>query len=186
MSAIAIQNILPTLARAARNSELLQPHAATLTRSGYRPAMPPTRNYNHYTSCHYSKDKPSAHAEKVALTKFRRYYQSRNASDAKIRRKLRKTTIIVARLNPSVRSYPNQHDNHLHDNHLNDNHLHDNHLHDNHLHDAHRHDPSHIHQFKNSAPCYHCLALLKDYGVRKVVFTTDYGEPQREKGVSIR
>lgn len=154
-SSSSIQNVFTKLGRAARNSELLQKHAATLTRSGYRPAMPPTRNYNHYVSCHYSTDKPSAHAEKVALTKFRRYHQSRAANDAKIRRKLKKTSILIARINPLAA-------------------------------DNHTHTHEDIPQFKNSAPCFHCLELLKDYGVRKVVYTLDGGEPQREKDKSVR
>ena len=144
----AITHIFSKLAKAAANSELLQQHAAVLTRAGYRPAMPP--GYNHYVACRYSADKPSAHAEEVALSKFRRHHQVRHSSDAKIRRKLKKTSILIARLNTaSTNTNPEK-------------------------------------PFKNSAPCYHCLALLKDYGVRKVVFTTDGGEPQCEKGKSIR
>jgi hypothetical protein len=150
----AIQNIFSTLAHTARNSELLQQHAAVLTRSGYRPVGQAT-GYNHYVACRYSVDKPSAHAEKVALTKFRRYHQMRAANDAKIRRKLKKTSILVARLNPAAAITT---DNIC----------------------------THPPQFKNSAPCHHCTALLKAYGVSKVIFTTDYGEPQCQKGKSAR
>lgn len=148
MSASAIDHNLRMLAPCARNSELLQQHAAIIMRSGYRPVVV-AMGYNHYAPCHYSIDKPSAHAEKVAISKFCHYYQARAASDAKIRRKLKKTSILVARINQ---------------------------------------DASHtqIHQFRNSAPCYHCNALLKSYGVRKVVFTTDGGEPQCQKGKSAR
>jgi len=159
----AIQNIFSKLALVARNSELLQQHAAVLTRSGYRQIDNAT-GYNHYVACRYSVDKPSAHAEKVALTKFRRHHQIRAANDAKIRRKLKKTSILVARLNPQApipalipAPEPANADPHIH-----------------------------LHQFKNSAPCYHCTALLKAYGVRKVVFTSDGGEPQCQKGKSVR
>ena len=161
----AIQNIFSTLAHTARNSELLQQHAAVLTRSGYRPVGQAT-GYNHYVACHYSVDKPSAHAEKVALTKFRRYHQMRAANDAKIRRKLKKTSILVARLNTrqaqALPNLPNQQNPPNPD-----------------LHQC-------TQQFRNSAPCYHCTALLKSYGVSKVIFTTDYGEPQCQKGKSAR
>lgn len=149
----AIQNIFSKLAHVARNSELLQQHAAVLTHSGYRP-MSQTTGYNHYVACRNSADKPSAHAEKVALTKFRRYHQVRDANDAKIRRKLKKTSILVVRLNTTA--VPND--------------------------DACVHLP----QFKNSAPCSQCTALLKVYGVKKVIFTTDCGEPQCQKGKSVR
>jgi len=142
-----LNDVFNKLGDKALNSELLQRHAAVLTRSGYRPAMS-LNNVNHYTECHYSVDKPSMHAEKVALTKFRRYYQSRDSNDAKIRRKLKKTSMLIARVNQSSET-----DKHI---------------------------------FRNSAPCYHCLALIKDYGVRKVVFSTDYGEPQCQKGESIK
>ena len=149
-----IQNILSKLAHVARNSELLQQHAAVLTRAGNRPVSNAT-GYNHYVACRYSIDKPSAHAEKVALTKFRRHHQMRAANDAKIRRKLKKTSILVVRLNPLTSTNP-----------------------------AHTHDD--IPQFKNSAPCYHCMELLKNYGVQKVVFTLDCGELQCKKDKSIR
>jgi len=163
MSAIpksAIQNLFSKLAQVARNSELLQQHAAVLTRSGYRPVSQAT-GYNHYEACHYSADKPSAHAEKVALTKFRRYHQARASNDAKIRRKLKKTSILVARINTrQAQALPPNPDLLAAD--------------------------QCVHQFRNSAPCYHCTALLKSYGVRKVIFTTDGGEPQCEKGKSAR
>ena len=151
----AIDNVFSKLANAARNSELLQQHGATLTRSGYRPVVA-AMGYNHYVACRYSTDKPSAHAEKVALTKFRDYYQARAASDAKIRRKLKKTSILVARINQAATTLADA--------------------------DGCEHTPL----FRNSAPCYHCTALLKAYGVRKVVFTTDGGEPQCQKGKSAR
>ncbi len=143
----AIQNIFSRLAHVARNSELLQQHAAVLSRSGNRP-IGHSAGYNQYTACHYSTDKPSAHAEMVAITKFRRYYQARNANDAKIRRKLKKTSIIVVRRK---------------------------------LADTNDDSCNHLPQLKGSAPCYHCTALLKDYGIKKVIFSTDCGEPQREK-----
>jgi len=161
----SIQNIFSKLADVARNSELLQQHAAVLTRSGYRPIGNAT-GYNHYVACRYSVNKPSAHAEKVALTKFRRHYQMRAANDAKIRRKLKKTSILVARLNPQSQAISqalvpalitSNNDSCLHQT-----------------------------QFKNSTPCYHCTALLKAYGVRKVVFTSDSGEPHCKKGKSVR
>lgn len=161
----AIQNVFSKLVQVASNSELLQQHAAVLTRAGNRP-ISKTIGYNHYEPCHYSTDKPSAHAEKVALTKFRRYHQARAANDAKIRRKLKKTSILIARINtrqaqalpnpPNLQNPPNPD-----------------------LHQC-------AHQFRNSAPCYHCTALLKSYGVSKVIFTTDRGEPQCEKGKSAR
>lgn len=146
-----IHNIFSKLADAAQSSELLQQHAAVLTRSGYRPVMP-LNNYNHYTACRYSNDKPSIHAEKVALTKFRRHHQMRAANDAKIRRKLKRTSILVTRRNPQATAD------------ITDDTI----------------------LFKSSAPCYHCIALLKDYGIRKVVFTDDYGEPQCKKVKSTR
>jgi hypothetical protein len=149
----AIQNIFSKLVNVARNSELLQKHAAVLTNSGYRP-VGQTTGYNHYVACRNSANKPSAHAEKVALTKFRRYHQVRDANDAKIRRKLKKTSIVVIRLNPAAATNDDT--------------------------------CTHLPQFKNSAPCYHCAALLKVYGVRKVIFTTDGGEPQCQKGKSVR
>lgn len=160
----AIQHLFSKLAHVASNSELLQQHAAVLTRSGYRP-IGNAAGYNHYVACRYSTDKPSAHAEKVALTKFRRHHQMRDANDAKIRRKLKKTSILVARLNPQHASIPTISPataavNPVH--------------------------YIHSHQFKNSAPCYHCTALLKAYGVRKVIFTSDDGEPQYKKGKSVR
>lgn len=150
----AIDNVFSKLSHIASNSELLQQHGATITRSGYRPVVA-AMGYNHYVACRYSTDKPSDHAEKVALTKFRQYYQSRAASDAKIRRKLKKTSILVARLNSSTALADV---------------------------DGCNHTP----QFRNSAPCYNCTALLKAYGVRKVIFTTDGGEPHCQKGKSAR
>lgn len=156
-----IQNILSKLAHVARNSELLQQHAAVLTRAGNRPVSNAT-GYNHYVACRYSIDKPSAHAEKVALTKFRRHHKMREANDAKIRRKLKKTSILVVRLNPQALAPGLANTTFNNESCL--------------------HQP----QFKNSTPCYHCTALLKAYGVRKVVFTTDCGEPQYKKGKSVR
>lgn len=154
----SIANIFSKLACAARNSELLQQHAAVLTRSGYRPAMT-INNYNHYTSCRHSVDKPSLHAEKVALSKYHDYYQQRNANVAKIRRKMKRTSMIIVRLNPAQNGNRDSDDD--------------------------GDDITILPQFKNSTPCYHCLELLKFYGVNKVIFTTDCDEPHCEKGKSI-
>lgn len=158
----ALTNVLSKLAQVATNSELGQQHAAVLTRAGNRP-ITTTIGYNHYESCRYSTDKPSAHAEKVALTKFRRHHQARASNDAKIRRKLKKTSILIARINTRhAQMHATNPD----------------------LQDGDQHPCTN--QFRNSAPCYHCTALLKSYGVRRVIFTTDGGEPQREKGKSTR
>ena len=132
------------LSTEASKSILLQKHSALLTSSGHR--MTRFTGYNDYVKSHYSNDDPSVHAEDKTLKRFIWHEQTRHSSDAKIRRKLRKMQLFIARLNQnSALDY----------------------------------------QFSNSEPCYHCLATLKNYGIKKVVFTSYYGEPHCKKGKSI-
>jgi len=40
-------------------------------------------------------------------------------------------------------------------------------------------------EFRNSAPCFHCLSALRNYGIKKIVFSTDEGgSPQCKKDKS--
>jgi tRNA(Arg) A34 adenosine deaminase TadA len=40
-------------------------------------------------------------------------------------------------------------------------------------------------EFRNSAPCFHCLSALRNYGIKKIAFSTDEGgSPQCKKDKS--
>lgn len=137
------------LAITASRGEQLHRHSAGLTGASHRKkAYPPGHNHYENTSHRSSGDIPSIHAERDALERYLRYHQTRHSSNAKIRRKLAKLTLLIARLST--------HGDHA------------------------------VASFKNSAPCHHCVALLRNYGVKKVIYTTDCGEPQRKKAESTR
>jgi len=140
-----LNHLFSKLALEALNSELLQKHSAMLSKSGLRQTR--FTGYNHYGKYNFTNDNPSIHAECDTLDRFIWYQQTRHSNNAKIRRKLKKLQLFIARLNMNVNN---------------------------------------PYEFSNSAPCFHCLNTLKNYGIKKVVYTSDYGETQCKKDKPIR
>jgi deoxycytidylate deaminase len=85
------------LATKAIRSELLHKHVAGFTGSGHRQTgfMP---GYNHYSHCRHSVNDSTIHAEIDVIDRYLWYQQTRHANNAKVRRKLRKLNLLIARL----------------------------------------------------------------------------------------
>ena len=82
----------------AKNSEMHQQHCAMfldIKISGYN-------RYNRYSN------NTSIHAEDDAINNFVFYYRRRNCNVDKIRRKLKKHSLLIIRINNNVKTYKNQ------------------------------------------------------------------------------
>ena len=94
----SVNTAISRAGKLASNSELLQRHAALFHNSGKKQTY--IGGYNHYVKAtDGSNNDPSIHAECQAIKKFIEHYSRHNVNNAKIRRKLHKTSLIVVRLN---------------------------------------------------------------------------------------
>jgi deoxycytidylate deaminase len=94
-------NAMNRVAKKASTSELCMHHGAMIHFSGKRQT-----NFignNHYIKANDgSNDDPSIHAECDTISKFIRHNQTHNVNNAKIRRKLKKARLLIAKVNKNT------------------------------------------------------------------------------------